>query len=488
MTSPTTLRAEWLRCTTSPLYFIRQHVEIYNATLKAWIPFTLWPAQEETIVAIENHQQTIILKARQLGISWIALGYALWLMLFRPASTILLFSRTEAEAKELLKRITGMYNRLQPWMRARKVNVNKESLFLLSNGSSARAFPTTGGRSYTGSLVILDEADFFPDLAKSLAAIKPTIDAGGQLILVSTVDKDQPLSSFKQLFRAAWYNRKSDYYPIFHSWTARPDRTLQWYEKVRTDSVETTGSTDDTFQEYPATVEEALAPRELNKRIPFLWLKPCHAPRPPLDSFARLAAPGPALPGLLVYHLPVPGRWYVIGVDPAEGNPNSDASAAVLLDGLTLEECATLAGKVEPTLFAQQVAQLAAWFNHARILPERNNHGHTFIAAARQHATILSGPDGKPGWLNTASSKVQLYDHAAETIRTQTPVIHSDLIIAELASIEATTLLAPSGMHDDHADAYALALQATASGPTAPSTAIPPADPIDAYTQGFAYR
>ena len=51
-----------------------------------------------------------------------------------------------------------------------------------------------------------------------------------------------------------------------------------------------------------------------------------------------------------------------------------------------------------------------------------------------------------------------------------------------------TALLAPSGMHDDHADAYALALQATASGPTAPSTAIPPADPIDAYTQGFAYR
>ena len=66
----------------------------------------------------------------------------------------------------------------------------------------------------------------------------------------------------------------------------------------------------------------------------------------------------------------------------------------------------------------------------------------------------LVGPDGKPGCLNTASSKVPLYDHAAETIRTQTPVIHSDLIIAELASIEATTLLRPSGSHAYHAYTY----------------------------------
>ena len=56
----------------------------------------------------------------------------------------------------------------------------------------ALAFPTTGGRSYTATLAIVDEADHTEDLDALLNAVKPTIDAGGRLILVSTVDKTRP--------------------------------------------------------------------------------------------------------------------------------------------------------------------------------------------------------------------------------------------------------------------------------------------------------
>ena len=34
-------------------------------------------------------------------------------------------------------------------------------------------------------------------------AVKPTIGAGGQLFLISTSDKRQPMSTFKSLYRAA---------------------------------------------------------------------------------------------------------------------------------------------------------------------------------------------------------------------------------------------------------------------------------------------
>jgi len=63
-------------------------------------------------------------------------------------------------------------------------------------------------------------------------------------------------------------------------------------------------------------------------------------------------AGAPPVPNLTVFAVPVPGRKYVIGADPAEGNPTSDDSAATVLDVETGEEVATLAGKFELALFA----------------------------------------------------------------------------------------------------------------------------------------
>ena len=83
------------------------------------------------------------------------------------------------------------------------VTHSNETRWILSNGSRALAFSTRSGRSYTGTLALVDEADFVPELSQFLNAVKPTIDGGGQLFLVSTSDKKRPISTFKNLFRAA---------------------------------------------------------------------------------------------------------------------------------------------------------------------------------------------------------------------------------------------------------------------------------------------
>ena len=44
-------------------------------------------------------KKLVVLKARQLGISWLSLSYALWLMLFHPPATVLLFSLREEESQ-----------------------------------------------------------------------------------------------------------------------------------------------------------------------------------------------------------------------------------------------------------------------------------------------------------------------------------------------------------------------------------------------------
>ena len=353
-----------------------------GAATGAWIPFQLWPAQRQVLRDLVVHPYTIVLKARQLGMSWLTLSYALWLMLFHPAANIMLMSKRDDESIELLSnRLIEMHARLPEWLQAKRVLQESAHDFVLSNGSRAKAFPTSGGRSYTGTLVLLDEADFLPDLTKVLNAIKPAIDAGGHLIMISTVDKERPMSTFKELFRDAWYNKGTNYHPIFLPWSARPGRTQAWYDQITVDMRKQSGGTDDgLWQEYPATPEQALAPLQLDKRIPFAWLEQCRGSRTPLP----LDLPDrPAVPNLTIYVAPVAGHHYLIGADPAEGNPTSDDSAGAVLDADTWEEVATFAGKWEPVVFGGYIDQVGLYYNDAAVMPERNNHGHALILALR---------------------------------------------------------------------------------------------------------
>lgn len=247
---------EWHLCNKSYLYFIQEYCFIYDPVSKDWIPFHLWPFQVDTLDAIHTHQLVIILKARQLGLTWLVLAYFLWLMLFRPISHVLLFSLREIEAIDLASdnRLRGMYARLPAWMK-QKVTGDDKKLFKLANESTARAFATGTGDSYQAGGALVDEADLIPDLDNMIGRIKPTIDAGGKLILLSRVDKRTPKSPFKTLFRAAQLGQNS-YHPIFIPWHAHPGRDADWYDKQKRDMI----SQDDLWEQYPATEQEALAP------------------------------------------------------------------------------------------------------------------------------------------------------------------------------------------------------------------------------------
>lgn len=450
--------AEWEKCQADTVYFVENYVRIFNATIKRWIPFALWEAQEEVLDAFVLEKLLISLKARQLGLTWLTLAHFLAQMLFHPAATILIFSKRDDEAVELLcERLKLMHDNLPEWMQQR-VTKSNDHLWKLANGSSAIALPTTGGRSYTASHVLVDEADYMINLGAMINAIQPTVDAGGQMILISTVDKDKPESVFKNMFRAA-VDQQTDYFPIFLPWYARPTRTKEWYQARVRDSLAKTSSMDSVYQEYPATVEEALMPNTANKRLRPSWLAMAFEDR-------RWEPVGPALADHLnVYVVPVPGKSYVIGADTAEGNPSSDDSALTVLDMITGEEVAMVRGKIEPAILAQYIDKVSAYYNNAPALVERNNHGHAVLLAlyASKKTRRLRGLDGKAGWNTIPTTKVILYDSLAETLRNnaedgqQAKLIHSKDTFYQLASIETLTLSAPEGQMDDLAISYALA-------------------------------
>jgi hypothetical protein len=425
----------------------------------AWVPFALWPEQRRVARLLQERRLVVALKARQLGLTWLVLAYALWLLLFFPAATVLLFSRRDDEAVDLLKnRLRGMYDRLPEWLKARSVEVDNDHEFQLSNGSRALAFPTTAGDSYTATLAVVDEADLCPDLDRLMRAVKPTIDGGGRMVLLSRADKSKPLSPFKRIYQAA---RGVDgaWASVFLPWHARPDRTQAWYEAQKKDIQDRTGALDDLREQYPATEEEALAPRELDKRFPFAWLQNSYRRAEPLSVFPPGSTP-PALPGLVLYAVPHVGRRYVIGADTAEGNPGSDDSALTVLDVDSGEEVASLAGRSEPATFAAQIDAVSRYFNRAPAMVERNNHGHAVLLWLRENTQVSRqcGHDGSPGWLTNTKGKALLYDGAGEAFRDGEAVIHSPETFSQLCSVEGSTLRAPEGEHDDRATAFVLAL------------------------------
>jgi hypothetical protein len=424
-----------------------------------WIPFKLWPAQQEVAQTFQDNRLVVVLKARQLGLTWLALAFALWHLLLHPVATVLLFSRRDDEAVDLLARLKWMHARLPPWLRARAALTDNDHELHLDNGSRALAFPTTAGDSYTATLAVVDEADLIGDLDGLLRAVKPTTDARGRLLLVSRADKADPESTFKRIYRAARAG-KSDWAPVFLPWHARPDRDPQWYERQKADILARTGSDDDLHEQYPGSDAEALAPRSLDKRLPPSWLARCCQPAAPIP----LGKGAPAINGLTVFALPVRRRTYVIGADPAEGNPTSDESALEVIDEDSGQEVAYLAGRYEPATFAAHIDAIGRWFNHARVLVERNNHGHAVLLWLRDNSKLkrLPGHDLNPGWHTTTKAKALLYDVAGEAFRDGDTIIHALETYHQLGSIEGATLRAPAGQHDDRAVAFVLALQGRA--------------------------
>jgi hypothetical protein len=254
------------RCMFDPIYFINHFVQIEDPQSETSniLPFKLWPRQEDVLQKFLSSMLLIVLKARQLGLSWLVCAYALWLAMFKNSQLILIFSKGQLEATEMVRRITQIYSRLPDWMR-RECPISKEKIAELewANGSRIKSLPSTssGGRSYTASLVVMDEAAFMFRPRELYSALKPTIDGGGQLIIISTFGK---LGDF---FHDTWERAKqraNNFVPVFLSWRARPDRTEEWRERVRSEAA----SVALDMREYPEFEEDCMVAIETERYLP----------------------------------------------------------------------------------------------------------------------------------------------------------------------------------------------------------------------------
>ena len=82
------LKNEIRRSRAEPVHFMKKYCYIQHPE-RGKIIFSMYDYQTVCISDFQNFKHTIILKSRQLGISTLAAGYALWLMLFHEDKNVL---------------------------------------------------------------------------------------------------------------------------------------------------------------------------------------------------------------------------------------------------------------------------------------------------------------------------------------------------------------------------------------------------------------
>ncbi len=237
--------------------FIENFVKIESKEEGELIPFKLWKEQKEALLSIDEHKATVVLKARQLGLSWLVISYAVKEMLARPGYVVLIFSQGRDEAEEMIRRagkvIMPNLKGLEGEGGIKGYKPNTAELTIYHNDgreSVMTAFATTGkgGRGFTADLIIFDEWATHAFAAELFKAALPTInrEGSGKFIGLSTMTRGTLFEDVVVHYKEKGFNR------VFIPWYADPRRNAKWYE----DTKKILG--DGILQEYPATVEEAL--------------------------------------------------------------------------------------------------------------------------------------------------------------------------------------------------------------------------------------
>lgn len=252
-----------------------RHVRIQDKELGSVTAFKLWPGQQRVVPDLIAGVWLICLKGRQLGLTSIAAFYVAWRLVYEALYQVMVINQGKEYAIDFVSRVRWIMSGLPDWMQVTWSVDQKQVLEINENGRicSLRALVGSdkAGRSFTGDLMIADEAAFIPNFMDTLGAIMPTLARSnlsdgkrGQIVVLTT--SSGPLGEFAKLWERTYGEGgelldeetgcgPTGFKPIFLRWSERPGRDQAWYKKqeVELDQI----SKVRTRREYPDNPDEA---------------------------------------------------------------------------------------------------------------------------------------------------------------------------------------------------------------------------------------
>jgi hypothetical protein len=354
------IKQEYIKCAQSPSHFMKQFCFIQHPQ-RGRIQFNLYNFQSKVLNLWANNPYSIVLKSRQLGISTLAAGYALWLMLFHKDKNILCIATKQETAKNMVTKVKFMYDQLPSWLKVKDVENNRLSLRLI-NGSQIKAVSAAGdaGRSEAVSLLIIDEAAFIDNADEIWASAQQTLATGGGAIVLST-----PYGT-GNFFHRTWVKAeegKNGFLPVKLPWYVHPERDQAWRDKQDAELGPKMAA-----QECDCNFETS---GDVVFRSEFLdfydkaWIK---------DPIERRGIDK----NLWIWESVDYSKSYMVVADVARGD-GKDYSAFHIMDIETNTQVGEYKGQIGTTEFGYMLVGISAEYNNALLVVENANIGWSTI-------------------------------------------------------------------------------------------------------------
>ena len=354
------IKQEYIKSAQDPAYFMKKYCMIQHP-IRGKIPFELYDFQEKSVHEFKDHRFNIILKARQLGISTLTAGYALWMMTFHQDKNVLVIATKQEVAKNLVTKVRVMHANLPSWLKQRCVEDNKLNL-RYRNGSQIKAVSSgpEAARSEALSLLILDEAAFIDKIDDIWTASQQTLTTGGSCIALSTPN------GVGNWFHRNWVDAeegRGQFNDIKLHWTVHPDRNQEWRDEQDTllGIQSAAQECDCDFITSGTSVIDARILEECKKSM----VK---------DPIEKRGADS----NLWIWEPPDYTRTYVVTADVGRGD-SADYSAFHVIDVEKVEQVAEYKGRVPTKDFGNMLVNISTEYNDALLIIENNNIGWATI-------------------------------------------------------------------------------------------------------------
>ena len=105
------IREEFVKCAQDPAHFMNKYCFIQHPQ-RGRVHFNLYPFQSKVLRLWRDNPYSIVLKSRQLGISTLAAGYSLWLMMFHKDKNVLCIATKQETARNMVTKVKFMFDNL----------------------------------------------------------------------------------------------------------------------------------------------------------------------------------------------------------------------------------------------------------------------------------------------------------------------------------------------------------------------------------------
>lgn len=228
----------------------------------------------------------LILKARQIGLTFVAAHYGLWLAMFFNDNIGIVIANKMQSSKRLVRRTLDIYRHLPEYVQdmAKLVNDGIQRLEW-ANGSALEPMSAASdtGRSEAAGFVLIDEAAIIRPIARQedvWASVEACADGGGKIVMFTTANgigdmvhtwvKDSAFGEVEHVLgidnpdgrvevEVTFGEAEMGF--VFLPYFLHPDRDRRWHEKKRRVYA---GSLAKFEQEYPETWEQAFIASGLN--------------------------------------------------------------------------------------------------------------------------------------------------------------------------------------------------------------------------------